>query len=314
MAPSPPPQMTAMRVHQFGGPEMIIAEAVPAPRPDHGEILVRVHACGVGPWDGWIRAGKSVLPQPLPLTLGSDVSGEVVAIGSGVSDFTVGTSVYGVTNKRFTDGYAEYAICLGTMMARKPAALSDIEAASVPVIAVMAWQMLFDHARLVEAQSVLVQGAAGNVGRFAVQLGVQAGLRVTAVASDADADAIRALGANVIVGRDLATDDRFDAVMDLVGGPKQNDLFRLVRRGGSLISAVAEPDQDHAREAGVRGAFMLVNVRTETLNELARRFDEGRLRVFVGTVLPLSDAIMAHHMLDGVVPHAPGKIILRVSE
>jgi NADPH:quinone reductase-like Zn-dependent oxidoreductase len=314
IAPALPPQMTAMRVHQFGGPEMIVAEAMPVPQPEDGEILVRVHACGVGPWDGWIRAGNSVLPQPLPLTLGSDISGVVVAIGRRLSGFRVGEAVYGVTNKRFTDGYAEYAICMGAMMARKSAALSDLEAASVPVIAVTAWQMLFDHARLVETQSVLVQGAAGNVGRFAVQLGAQAGLRVTAVASDADADAIRTLGAEIVVDRDLATDERFDAVLDLVGGPKQSELFKLLRPGGSLISAVAEPDQDDAREAGVRGTFMLVDVGTETLNELTRRFDDGGLQVFVGTVLPLSDAIKAHHMLDGAAPHAPGKIILRVRE
>jgi NADPH:quinone reductase-like Zn-dependent oxidoreductase len=312
LEPVLPPRMTAIRVHRFGGPEAICAESVPVPRPGEGEILVRVHACGVGPWDAWIRAGQSVLPQPLPLTLGSDVSGEVVAVAPQVSGFRIGDPVYGVTNKRFTDGYAEYAVCAGTMMAPKPASLTDVEAASVPVIAVTAWQMLFDHAGLERGQSVLVQGAAGNVGRFAVQLAAQAGLRVTAVANDAEA--MRALGADTIVGRDLATHDRFDAVMDLVGGPGQADLLGLIKPGGAMISAVAEPDQDRAREAGVRGAFMLVDVTTDVLNELTRHFDDGRLAAFVGTILPLSDAIIAHRMLDGVLPHAPGKIVLRAGQ
>jgi NADPH:quinone reductase-like Zn-dependent oxidoreductase len=310
--PEPPMHMTAMRVHDFGGPEAITAQSMLVPRPDAGEILVRVHACGAGPWDAWIRAGKSVLPQPLPLTLGSDVSGSVAVVGDQVTGFRIGDPVYGVTNKRFTDGYAEYAVCVGAMMAPKPASLTDVEAASVPVIAVTAWQMLFDHARLGRGQSVLVQGAAGNVGRFAVQLAAEAGLFVTAIATDAEAGALRALGAHVVVGRDLATNDRFDAVIDLVGGPEQGKLFRLVNPGGSLISAVAEPDQDRAREAGVRGAFMLVDVRTDVLNELTGRLEDGRLRPFVGTVLPLSEAVMAHRMLDGVLRHAPGKIILSV--
>jgi len=271
-----------------------------------------VHACGAGPWDAWIRSGKSVLPQPLPLTLGSDVSGRVVAVGDQAAGFEIDDPVYGVTNKRFTDGYAEYAICLGAMMAAKPASLSDLDAASVPVIAVTAWQMLFDHARLSRGQSVLVQGAAGNVGRFAVQLAAHEGVHVAAVARDADGDTVRALGAQTVIGRDLATDERFDAVMDLVGGAGQSDLFRLVRPGGSLISAVSEPDQNIAREADVRAAFMLVDVTTNILNELTTRLDEGRLSVFVGTVLPLSDAVQAHRMLDGAVQHPPGKIVLSV--
>src|SRR3954463_12324614 len=113
--------MKAARVHQFGGPDAITIEEVAAPRPESEEVLVRVHAAGVGPWDAWIRAGRSVLPQPLPLTLGSDVSGVVVDVGRDIRGFEVGQHVFGVTNKRFTGAYAEYAVMRTAMIAHKPA-------------------------------------------------------------------------------------------------------------------------------------------------------------------------------------------------
>ena len=108
-----PSWMKAWRVHAFGPPEAMVLETVPRPFPGPGEVLVKVHAAGVGPWDGWIRAGKSVLPQPLPLTLGSDLSGEVEALGSDVSGLAIGDQVFGVTNPRFVGAYAEYAVASG---------------------------------------------------------------------------------------------------------------------------------------------------------------------------------------------------------
>src|SRR5919199_567617 len=160
--------MMAWRVHEFGPPSVMRFERVPRPDPGPGEVLVKVEAAGVGPWDGWIRAGKSALPQPLPLTLGSDLCGEIVAVGPGVSDLRVGDPVYGVTNPRFIGAYAEYALASAAMIARKPTSLTYIEAASVPVIAVTAWQGLFDQAQLTAGQTVLIHGAAGNVGAHAV--------------------------------------------------------------------------------------------------------------------------------------------------
>src|SRR5882672_1888476 len=162
--------MLAWRVHKFGPPEAMILERVPRPDPGPGEVLVDVHAAGVGPWDGWIRAGKSALPQPLPLTLGSDLSGTVAAVGSGISEMAIGDQVFGVTNTQFLGAYAEYAVASAGMLAKKPSSLSYAEAASVPVVAVAAWQGLFDHARLEAGQTVVIHGAAGNVGAYAVQL------------------------------------------------------------------------------------------------------------------------------------------------
>jgi NADPH:quinone reductase-like Zn-dependent oxidoreductase len=134
-----PPLMTAARVHRFGPPDVIHFEKIDVPVPAENEVLVQVLlAAGVGPWDAWIRAGKSAVPQPLPLTPGSDVSGTVVGVGTGVRSFAAGDKVFGVTNARFTGGYAQYAVAAADMLAIKPKSLSAIEAASVPVIAATA--------------------------------------------------------------------------------------------------------------------------------------------------------------------------------
>ncbi len=160
--------MMAWRVHEFGPPNVMRFEQVLRPTPGPSEVLVKVEAAGVGPWDGWIRAGKSALPQPLPLTLGSDLSGEIVAVGPEVSDLRAGDQVYGVTNPRFIGAYAEYALAFAAMISGKPTSLTYIEAASVPVIAVTAWQALFDQARLKAGQTVVIHGAAGGRKRWGV--------------------------------------------------------------------------------------------------------------------------------------------------
>ena len=162
--------MKAVRVHRFGGIDAIEYEEVAVPAPGAGQVLVRVRASGVGPWDAWVREGKSALPQPLPLTLGSDLSGVVESVGSGVSAFRPGEEVFGVTNARFTGANAEYAVAEAGMLAAKPRRLTHLEAASVPVVASTAWQMVWDHGAVGPAKVVLVHGAAGNVGAYAVQL------------------------------------------------------------------------------------------------------------------------------------------------
>jgi NADPH:quinone reductase-like Zn-dependent oxidoreductase len=307
----------ACRIHQFGGPEVISLEDMVPPEPGKGEVLVRVRAAGVGPWDAWVRAGKSALPQPLPLTLGSDIAGVVQAVGPGVTGLAPGDAVFGVTNPHFTGGYADYAVATAAMLAKKPAALSDIDAASVPVVAVTAWQALFEEARLTAGQSVLIHGAAGNVGAVAVQLASRAGLRVYGTASGKDLGYVRSLGAGTVLdGRA----DRFeenlppmDAVIDLVGGDTQARSFTVLKPGGALISAIAQPDAPAAAARGVRAAFFLVDVTTERLQQIAGWIELGELASAVGAVLPLAAARVAHEMLEGRRPRPRGKIVLQTA-
>jgi NADPH:quinone reductase-like Zn-dependent oxidoreductase len=308
--------MMAWRVHEYGPPKTMRFERVPVPSPGPGEVLVKVHAAGVGPWDGWIRGGKSVLPQPLPLTLGADLSGEIETVGPESTGLQVGDQVYGVTNPSFIGAYAEYAVASAAMIARKPASLSYIEAASVPVIAVTAWQGLFDQGQLTAGQTVLIHGAAGNVGAYAVQIARHAGIRSIATAATDDLAYVRELGADTVIDfrterfEDAARD--VDAVLDLVGGETQNRSFQVLRRGGKLISAVSQPNQELAKTYGVHASFFLVKVSTRYLTELADLIDRGILRTHVGTVLPLADAREAHYTLEGQRPRTKGKIVIAV--
>jgi NADPH:quinone reductase-like Zn-dependent oxidoreductase len=308
------PSMSAWRVHEFGPPDVLKFERVPRPAPGQDEVLVKVAAAGVGPWDAWIRAGKSALPQPLPLTPGADLSGQVVAVGPGESRFTVGDPVYGVTNPRFIGAYAEYALANAPMISKKPSSLTFVEAASVPVVAVTAWQALFDHAKLQSGQTVLIHGAAGNVGAYAVQFARRRGLRTIATAAADDVHFVHDLGADVVIDfREEPFEQAVsnaDAVIDLVGGDTQTRSFAVLRQGGRLISAVSPPDLQLARNRGVEAKFFLVNVTTQNLAEIALLFDDGRLRTHVGTVLPLSGARSAHLMLEGARTRKKGKIVL----
>ena len=305
--------MKAIRIHQFGGPEVLSLEDIPVPRPEKGQLLVRVRAAGVGPWDAWVRAGRSVIPQPLPLTPGSDIAGTVEVVGSGSPPFAPGDEVYGVTNTRFTDGYAEYALAAEAMMARKPRRLSFIEAASVPVIAVTAWQMLFEYAGVKSGQCVLVHGAAGNVGAYAVQFARSVGVRVIASALPSERSEVQRLGADEIVEVTSGTEqESVDAVIDTVGGPSQNALFSFLKPGGTFVSSVSPPDAALAKERRVRPVFFLVNVNRKDLETIGRLVDTTEMVVRIGEVLPLSAARQAHEMLEGLRPRPVGKIVLDV--
>ncbi|MDR3532891.1 MAG: NADP-dependent oxidoreductase [Rhodopila sp.] len=309
--------MKACRVHRFGPPNVLTTETIARPVPGEEEVLVRVKAAGVGPWDAWVRAGKSVVPQPLPLTLGSDLSGVAEAVGTDVTTFEPGDEVFGVTNARFTGAYAEYAIASAGMLAGKPSTLDDVRAASVPVVAVTAWQALFEQARVGPGQTVLIHGGAGNVGAFAVQLAKLAEARVIATASARDADYVRDLGADVVVNfhatRFEEVAHNVDVVIDLVGADVQARSFAVLRPGGLLVSTVSQPDQDLARSHGVRAVFFLVDVTTMHLTRLAEMIDAGELTTNVGAVLPLADARVAHEMLEGTRARPRGKIVLQVN-
>ncbi|MFL5612463.1 MAG: NADP-dependent oxidoreductase [Gemmatimonadaceae bacterium] len=307
--------MKAARVLRFGPPSVIANDDVPRPQPGAGQLLVRVKAAGVGPWDALVRDG-SIQLQPLPLVLGAELSGIVEAIGAEVQGFAVGDEVYGSTNEQFSGAYAEYAVPLARMIAPKPQRLSFVEAASAPIGAVTAWQMLFDYARVTRGQTALIVGAAGNVGAYAVQLASQAGVHVIAVAGAAKREYLTRLGAERVV--DSKTDPveesltDADVVLDLVGGETQERYLRVLKRGGIQVSAVSQVPESLQKQYGVRAAYLIVEVTTERLNRIGELFDAGKLVTDVGTVLPLDDATRAHEMLGGAT-HTHGKIVLTVA-
>jgi NADPH:quinone reductase-like Zn-dependent oxidoreductase len=303
--------MKAVRVHRFGGPDVLVIDELPIPAPGPGELLVRVAAAGVGPWDALIREGKSKVSPPPPLTLGSDLSGVVEAVGARVADFKVGDQVYGVTNPQFCGANAEYAVASAAMIARKPERLSHIEAASVPVVAVTAWQMLFDYAKVTTGQRILILGAAGNVGAYVVQLGAGAKLHVIATAGSKDIEYVRGLGAETIIdmkaGKFEDSVAPVDAVIDTVGGDTRDSSFRILKPGGILVSSLSTDALP--KRSDVRTVFFYVDVTTARLDNIRGLVDGGDLVTHVGTVLPLEKARRAHEMLAGA-PHKRGKIVL----
>jgi NADPH:quinone reductase-like Zn-dependent oxidoreductase len=251
--------MKAARIHRFGSPDVIVIDDLPRPTAGADQILVRVASAGVGPWDALIREHKSVVNSPLPLTLGSDLSGVVEAVGPGMTQFEPGDKIYGVTNPEFAGACAEFTLASAKMIARKPESLSFGEAASVPVVAVTAWQMLFDYAKATSGQIVLILGAGGNVGAYAVQLASQAGLHVFATASTDDVPYVQSLGAKTVIdykrSRFEEVVPQVDMVLDMVGGETMKRSLGIIKPGGILVSVVSEPMPNPDRLKNIRAVF-----------------------------------------------------------
>jgi len=309
--------MKAARIHSYGPPEVISLEEISIPEPGDGEVVVQVKAAGVGPWDALIRSGRSVLPQPLPLTLGSDLSGVIRSLGPGVRGFNVGDEVFGVTNERFTGAYAEYAIAKARMIAHKPKTLNYTHAASVPVVAVTAWQMVFELAAVAPEQFVLIHGGAGNVGGYLLQLAKRAGAMVVTTAAAKDTSYVRRLGAYGVIDYRVKPFEEqvkdVDAVLDTVGSGTLEPSYGVLKPGGILVSSAAQPSEEKAQQHGVRARFFLVEVTTERLKKIAELIDAGELDTEVGEVLWLHEARQAHEMLEGA-PHRRGKIVIKIAD
>ncbi len=286
----------------------------PGPRPGAGEILVRVHAAAVTPTELlWMPTAttRDGAPRPLPLVMGHEFSGVVAALGAGVADVAVGDAVYGM-NDWFRDGaQAEYCVARALDVAPKPRTLDHAAAAATPISALTAWQGLIARARLAAGERVLVHGAAGAVGLFAVQLARELGAHVIGTASAAALELVRRLGADEALDyratRFEAAIDPVDVVFDTVGGDTLVRSWTVLRPGGRLvtIAASAEGTPDARTEA----AFFIVAPDRDALAEIGRRIDAGHLRVFVDAALPLADAQQAYARKP-----ERGKVVLRVED
>jgi NADPH:quinone reductase-like Zn-dependent oxidoreductase len=307
----------AATIHRFGPPDVIEIDQAPIPEPKAHEVLVKVAAAGVGPWDALIREKTSAVDIALPFTPGSDLSGTVISVGNKVDHVKTGDAIYGATNPQFIGASAEYAVVSAGMIASKPRSLTFIEAASAPIVAVTAWQMLFDYAKCQPGQSILIHGAAGSVGAYAVQLARQANLQIFATVSARNADAVKNLGANMVLDYKTArfedTVGKVDIVLDLVGGETRKRSFAVVKPGGIVVSAVSNEPPGPNVPSDVRSIFFLVEVTTQRLERLTALFDSGKLQPGVGTVLTLDKIREAHEMLAGA-PHKTGKIVLKIAD
>jgi NADPH:quinone reductase-like Zn-dependent oxidoreductase len=291
--------MNAIRLYGRDGLGQLVYEDVPMPRPGEGEILVRVHAAAVTPTElSWVptRTTRAGEPRPLPLIPGHEFSGAVAALGAGVSDVGVGDLVYGL-NDWYRDGaQAEYCLARATDLARKPSGVDHLHAAVTPISALTAWQGLIERARLAARERVLVHGAAGGVGLFAVQLARWRGARVTGTASAANLDFVRDLGADEVI--DYRT-ERFenvvpqvDVVFDTVGGETLDRSWGVLKPGGRLVTIAASGERTN--DERTRAAFFIVQPSRWQLEEIARLIDTGAIRPIVGSVFPLALARQAY--------------------
>ncbi len=310
--------MRAIRLHARGGPEQLVYEDAPLPDPAAGEALLRVYAAGITPTElTWSETYQTPDGhERLPTIPGHDVSGVVEALGPGVSDVSPGDAVYGLIAFPRDGSAAEYVAVRAADLAPKPRTLDHVHAAAVPLSALTAWQALFVHAGLAAGQRVLIHGAAGGVGAFAAQLARWRGAHVSATASARHHEFLRELGVETVI--DYRT-TRFeevlrdvDVVLDTIGGDTLERSWRVLRRGGTLVSVAAPPPPEPARDAGTRGIFFIVEPSRAQLVEIARLIDAGEIRPVLDAVLPLARAREAFER--GLAGHVRGKIVLRVDD
>jgi NADPH:quinone reductase-like Zn-dependent oxidoreductase len=284
------------------------------PTPAAGELLLKIRAASVNPVDWKIREGKfpPVTREMLPYTLGRDVCGEVVAMGDEMHDeFAEGDPLYAFLGVD-RGGYAEYVILKRGEAAAAPKSVDHTVAAAVPLAGLTAWQGLFTHGGLQEGQRVLVHAGSGGVGHFAIQFAKAKGAHVVTTVSGDNVDFVRKLGADVVI--DHATHEfqesvsDMDVVLDLLGGETQETSWAVLRRGGILVSTVAEPAPEKAQAHGVRGIRYTAQPDAAQLRQIAAMIDAGDVRPFVSRTFALSEALDALKTVES--GHTVGKVVL----
>ncbi len=317
-SPTPAPMMKAIVVHAYGGPEVLKYEDVPRPEPKADQMLVKVIAAAVNPVDGGIRSGKyaDYFHTTLPLTPGYDIAGVVEKTGAKITKFKSGDPVYAYIGLRDGGGYAEFALATEEEASPKPKALNFEQAAAVPLVAMTAWQALIDTAKLSAGQTVLIHGGSGGVGSMAIQIAKARGAKVLATASTENQDLLKQLGADVAIDykktkfEEAAKD--VDVVLDSVGGDTLARSYSVVKKGGFIVSLVAQPDQTQLDAHGIRGAPIDVKPDAKELAEITKLIEEKKIVPVVSTVLPLSEAAKAQEQV--ATRHTRGKIVLKVAD
>jgi NADPH:quinone reductase-like Zn-dependent oxidoreductase len=312
--------MMALRAHARGGPEQLVYEPAPVPVPTPGEALVAVHAAAITfaelTWDlTWTTSdGK----DRTPIIPSHEVSGTVAGLGPGADGVAIGDEVYGLIDFDRDGAAAEYVTLPAASLAAKPRSASHTATATLPLAALTAWQALADHARLQPGEQVLVQGGAGGVGCYAVQLAAAGGGIVTATGREGQRDFILGLGATTFLaggadgaaGYAAAAPDGFDVVIDTVGGPVLDASWGVARRGGRLVTLGAPPSAEKAAALGVHAMFFVVTPDAAELARLAGLVDDGKLRPVISQTFPLRDGRQAFE--SATRPHPPGKTVLIV--
>ncbi|HEY3344721.1 MAG TPA: NADP-dependent oxidoreductase [Anaerolineaceae bacterium] len=305
--------MQAISVHDYGGPEVLVLEQVPRPQPQPGQVLIHVFAVGVNPADWKFRSGfmKQYMPLSFPWIPGLEGAGTVEAIGEGVTNFQLGQAVYGA----FTSSYAEYAVAAEGDVQPIPDDLSFEQAASVPVGALTAWGAVIDAAQVQSGQRLLVHGAAGGVGSYALQLARWKGAHVIGTASARNVEFVRSLGAEGVIDYHAAPFETvvrdLDVVIDTVGGDLPERSLKVLRPGGKLVTIAARLPPDMGKDQGIK-AMNAGRAAPGTLKQISELIETKDLTPVVGAVFPLAEARQAHEQSE--TGHGRGRIILKIAE
>lgn len=313
-------QMKAVRIHAYGGTDVLSYEDAPRPTSGEGEVLIHVQATSINPFDVVVRAGyvSKFMPLPFPIILGRDISGVIEEVGPGVSGFQTGDQVCAYAESN--GAYAEYAIVPASAVALSPQSVDYIHAAAIPNVTLAAWLALFDQANLSEGQTILIHGAAGGVGHVAVQLAKWRGAKVIGTAST-NIDFLQDLNIDQVIDHSRTPFEEVvngvDVVFDLVGGDTYERSAKVLKSGGVLVSTVRPmqggPSEEIAAAYDVRQEMVLGRPPIgATLTEIAGLIDAGHLKPHVSNILPLSDVAKAHEMIQG--GHTRGKIVLQVAQ
>jgi len=308
--------MKAMRLHQFGGTDQFVLDELPSLAPGDHEILIEVHAAGLNPVDAKIRDGQFPRFEPkLPAVIGRDVCGVVAKVGRRVTGWFEGEAVFGMLDYE-RGAYAQQTIATERELARKPSTVDPVHAAALPVAALTAWQGLFEQGKLGRGQRVLIHGGSGGVGHLAVQFAVHHGAEVIATASTQHLAFVRQLGASKVIDyqRQRFEDEvrDMDVVFSLVAGETLDRSWSVLKKNGLLVSTVGgTPIRPSNAPDGAMGREVVVQMKTEQLEEIGRLVEMGKVHVHVDRVFALAELKAAHDYMQSA--HAPGKIVVSMS-
>ena len=308
--------MKAIRIHEYGGRNVLTLEDCPVPQISDDDLLVKVVAASINPVDWKIRQGylKEMIPHKLPLVLGWDVAGIVENCGKNVTGFSPGDLVYSRPDIARDGSYAEYIAINASEVAHKPKTISFAEAASVPLAGITAWEVVVKSGKISAGQSILIHAASGGVGSLAVQIAKWKKAHVIATTSEKNRSLVESLGADEVIDyRSVNFTEvvkNVDVVVDTIGGQVQEDSWSVLKPGGSLISIVQPPSEESAKKANAVGEFVFIQPDAGILQELAGLIDAGIIRPIVGAEFSLKDAAKAHELSES--GRARGKIVLHV--
>lgn len=288
------------------------------PTPGKGQVLVEAHAASINPIDWKVRAGymKEMVPLTMPATLGGDVSGVVAGIGEPVSGLKSGDRVYGYPSLLAggSGSFAEFVVAPISTLAPAPQKASFVDAAALPLVGASALQALEQHIKLQRGQKILIHGGAGGIGSIAIQIAKSIGAYVATTASADDQAFVRELGVDEVLDYEKEAFEEklknFDAVFDTVGGDTTKKSFKVLKKGGTLVSMLGQPDSALAQQHGVTAIGQLTHVTTEVLKRLAQLVDQGTIKIRVDRAFPLEKASEAFQLVEE--GHPPGKVVFEI--